>query len=306
MKKPIITVVGSINMDLVTVTNRMPLQGETVMGQSFSTFPGGKGANQAVSATRLGAEVQMLGKVGADLFGTKLKELLRQEGVTEENVEVTTNKETGTASIIISDQDNQIIVVPGANSEVTPEWVITHEEKIRNSDLLLLQLEIQLDSVIKATEIANKYQIPVILNPAPYQRLPKKLLDGITYLTPNEHEYSQLLEEATEEEKAQIKAKSIVTKGEEGVQFQLDNQNTLVNVIKVEVVDTTGAGDTFNGALAVALSEKNNLKDAILFASMAASLSVTKMGAQTGMPFRHELDHFYKLKATELELKTIS
>ncbi|WML57827.1 ribokinase [Neobacillus sp. PS2-9] len=302
MKKPIITVIGSLNMDLVTVTDRTPLQGETITGQSFSTYPGGKGANQAVAAARLGAEVHMLGKVGKDLFGTKLKEVLQQEGVNEESVEIATIKETGTASIIISGQDNRIIVVPGANSEVTPEWVIAHEETIINSNLLLLQLEIPLDSVIKITEIANKYQVPVILNPAPYQKLPKKLIDGVTYLTPNKHEYSQLLDEASGEEKDQIIAKSIVTKGEDGVEFQFHNQRITLNGVKVEVVDTTGAGDTFNGALAVELSKNKNLKDAVLFATMAATISVTKMGAQTGMPYVEELEKFYELNASKLVL----
>jgi ribokinase len=222
--------------------------------------------------------------------------------VNEESVEVATIKETGTASIIISGQDNRIIVVPGANSEVTPEWVIAHEKKIINSNLLLLQLEIPLDSVIKITEIANRYQVPVILNPAPYQKLQKKLIDGVTYLTPNKHEYSQLLDEASPEEKAQIIAKSIVTRGEDGVEFQSHNQRITLNGVKVEVVDTTGAGDTFNGALAVELSKNKNLKDAVLFATMGATISVTKMGAQTGMPYVEELEKFYELNASKLVL----
>ncbi|PLS15752.1 ribokinase [Bacillus sp. M6-12] len=290
MKKPVITVLGSINMDLVTVTNLIPNQGETLIGQSFSTFPGGKGANQAVAAARLGAEVCMLGKVGADLFGSKLKDILRQEGVNEKYVDIATENETGTATIIVSNHDNRIIVVPGANNEVTPEWVIAHEEQIQNSDLLLLQLEIPIESVITATEIANKYGIPVILNPAPFQNIPKNLLEGLTYITPNEHEYKQLLDQATNEEIEQIKDKSIVTKGEKGVEFHLNNQKTTINAITVEVLDTTGAGDTFNGALAVALSKKHNLKDAVLFATVAASISTTKMGAQTGMPALTEIE----------------
>jgi ribokinase len=296
LKKPRITVLGSLNMDLVTVTEKMPLQGETITGQAFSTFPGGKGANQAVAAARLGAEVNMLGKVGNDLFGKKLKEILTQENVNVDFVDVTTNKETGTASIIISDDDNRIIVVPGANNEVTPEWVSFHEEQIRKSDILLLQLEIPLESVKKAAQIAKKHKIPVILNPAPYQKLPTDLLKDVTYLTPNEHEYKQLLEEATKEEFDLIRAKSIITKGEEGVEFLLNNEKILVNAQKVDVVDTTGAGDTFNGALAVELSKKQDMKEAVLFASIAGSLSVTKLGAQSGMPSLNDVKEIYELQ----------
>jgi ribokinase len=280
-------------MDLVTVTEKMPQQGETITGQTFSTFPGGKGANQAVAAARLGAEVIMLGKVGNDQFGKKLKEILTQENVNVDFVDVATNKETGTASIIISDDDNRIIVVPGANIEVTPEWVTSHEEQIRKSNILLLQLEIPLESVKKAAQIAKKHKIPVILNPAPYQKLPTNLLKDITYLTPNEHEFKQLLEEATKEELDIIGAKSIITKGEEGVEFLVNNEKILVNAKKVDVVDTTGAGDTFNGALAVELSKNQDIKEAVIFASIAGSLSVTKLGAQSGMPSLNDVKEIF-------------
>jgi ribokinase len=296
LKNPRITVLGSLNMDLVTVTEKMPQQGETITGQAFSTFPGGKGANQAVAAARLGAEVNMLGKVGNDLFGKKLKEILTQENVNVDFVDVTTNKETGTASIIISDDNNRIIVVPGANNDVTPEWVSFHEEQIRKSDILLLQLEIPLESVKIAAQIAKKYKIPVILNPAPYQKLPTNLLNHVTYLTPNEHEYKQLLKEATKEEFDLIRTKSIITKGDEGVEFLLNNEKILINAQKVDVIDTTGAGDTFNGALAVELSKKQEIKNAVLFASIAGSLSVTKMGAQSGMPSLNDVKEFYELQ----------
>jgi ribokinase len=296
LKKPRITVLGSLNMDLVTVTEKMPQQGETITGQAFSTFPGGKGANQAVAAARLGAEVYMLGKVGNDLFGSKLKEILIQENVNVNFVETATNNVTGTASIIISNHDNRIIVVPGANKEVTPEWIISHEEQIRKSDILLLQLEIPLESVKKAAQIAKKHKIPVILNPAPYQKLPNELLKDVTYLTPNEHEFRQLVEVAAKEELEIIRAKSFITKGEEGVEFLLNNEKILVNAQKVDVVDTTGAGDTFNGALAVALSENQDIKDAILFASIAGSLSVTKLGAQSGMPSLNDVIGIYEIQ----------
>jgi ribokinase len=177
---------------------------------------------------------------------------------------------------------------------VTPEWVLVHEVQIKNSDLLLLQLEIPLKSVMKATDIANKHGIPVILNPAPIQKLPIKLLEGVTYLTPNEHEFKQLLNQASKDEIELIKAKSIVTKGEKGVEFQFNNQQICIEAMQVEVIDTTGAGDTFNGALAVALSNKQSLRDAVYFATVAASISITKMGAQTGMPFISEIEEILK------------
>lgn len=289
MKKPVITVIGSLNMDLVTVTERVPQKGETITGQSFSTFPGGKGANQAVAAARLGAEVYMLGKVGNDSFGKQLKLLLSEDGIHDQFVEISSTKETGTASITISEQDNRIIVVPGANYEVTPEWVERRESIIANSDLLLIQLEIPLPTVMKATEIANKYGLPVILNPAPYQKLPKKLIERVTFITPNESEFEQLLSGIPSEEQEMITAKCIVTKGENGVDFYINHEKQSVPAVKVDVVDTTGAGDTFNGALAVAYAKTKNLKESILFAVHAASLSVMKMGAQTGMPSMEDM-----------------
>ncbi|GLB60124.1 ribokinase [Cytobacillus sp. NCCP-133] len=291
MRKPIITVLGSLNMDLVTVTERVPTQGETLTGQSFSTFPGGKGANQAVAAARLGADVFMVGKVGNDTFGKQLKELLRKEGIQEGKVEITEGKETGIASITISGNDNRIIVVPGANHEVTPEWVMRHEAQIKESDLLLLQLEIPIESVMKAAEIAHQHKIPIVLNPAPYQKLSLRLIEMVSFLTPNEGEFKQLLSESgTEEEQELLAAKSIITKGEEGVEYLEDRQKITIPAFPVQAVDTTGAGDTFNGAFAVSYAKTKHVKESLTYANLAAGLSVTKMGAQTGMPNAGEMD----------------
>lgn len=184
--------------------------------------------------------------------------------------------------------------MPGANHEVTPAWVSQHEEQIKNSNLLLVQMEIPLESVMKAIEIANHHQVPVILNPAPFQRLSREILDGLTYLTPNEHEFKQLLNHASPDDFELINAKSIVTKGEKGVEFHLNGKKTIVEAMKVEVKDTTGAGDTFNGALAVALIKNHGLRDAVCFASVAASISITKLGAQTGMPDISEMEEKFK------------
>jgi ribokinase len=291
-----ITVVGSINMDLVTNTSQIPKVGETVLGNSFHTIPGGKGANQAVAAARLGADVTMIGCVGADSFGSTLLEHLKYEGIDTNRIEIFKTKSTGIASITLSDSDNSIIVVPGANSLVTSEIIEKNEDIIASSSLLLLQLEIPLESVIRAAELAKKHNVKVILNPAPIQKLPKVLLDIVDYLIPNEYEYELLFASfnGTEQELAKLKEKCIVTKGSKGVAIY--NREVIeIPCFKVEAVDTTGAGDSFNGALAVALCEGFDLLDACKFANAVGAISVTKLGAQSGMPTRNEVKEFLQL-----------
>lgn len=297
MKKKVL-VIGSINMDLVTKTSRVPKLGETLMGESFFTIPGGKGANQAVAATRLGAEVTLIGCIGEDAFGNQLKEGLTKEGIITSYVKPVTHTTTGTASITLSNGDNSIIVVPGANFAVTPEYVQSFEQVIADSDILLLQLEIPLESVVEAVKIAKKHQVKVILNPAPIQALPKELLEQIDYITPNEHEQELLLSspELTEEELKAIKAKCIVTKGSKGVMLFQDGVEKEIASFKVDVVDTTGAGDSFNGALALSLSEGMSLEEACTFANAVGALSVTKLGAQGGMPTKAEVEEFLNVR----------
>ncbi len=297
MKNKRVTVIGSINMDLVTLTNRVPVMGETVMGESFHTTPGGKGANQAVAAARLGADTTMIGCVGSDSFGRELVQHLQMEGINTENVEPVTHYSTGIASITIANGDNQIIVAPGANYQVTPEFVAKLEEVIANSGILLLQLEIPLESVEKAVELASKHQVQIILNPAPIQKLPKELLLKVDYLTPNEHEQQLLFSSAdwTEEERLAILKKCIVTRGSKGITVYRDQQIDIPS-FKVDVVDTTGAGDTFNGALAYYLSEGASLEDACKYAIAAAALSVTKFGAQGGMPTNEQVKEFLEIQ----------
>ncbi len=297
LKKKIL-VIGSINMDLVTKTSRVPKLGETLMGESFFTIPGGKGANQAVAATRLGAEVTLIGCIGEDAFGNQLKEGLTTEGVITSCVKPVTHTTTGTASITLSNGDNSIIVVPGANFAVTPEYVQSFEQVIADSDILLLQLEIPLESVVEAVKIAKKHHVKIILNPAPIQALPKELLEQIDYITPNEHEQELLLSspELTEEELKAIKAKCIVTKGSKGVMLFQDGVEKEIPSFKVDVVDTTGAGDSFNGALALSLSEGMLLEEACEFANAVGALSVTKLGAQGGMPTITEVEEFLNVR----------
>lgn len=289
MRKPKITVIGSINMDLVTITKRMPLQGETVVGETFRLIPGGKGANQAVAAARLGADVHLIGAVGADAFGTELLQHLQKEGIIVDGVKPVTDTETGIATIIISEGDNRIIVVSGANHALCPDDLERWEEKIATSDVCLLQLEIPLPVVERAVSIAKHHGVRVILNPAPAQPLPDTLLDQVDFLTPNEHERDVVLAGRPLEKWAH---KWIVTEGKRGVSFQRNGERLLIPGFHVPVVDTTGAGDTFNGALAVALSKGMELEEACRYANAAAALSVTKLGAQTGMPTERELESF--------------
>ncbi|ASS98058.1 ribokinase [Geobacillus thermoleovorans] len=289
MNKPTITVIGSLNMDLVTVAARFPNQGETILGEQFLTTPGGKGANQAVAAARLGANIRMIGAVGDDAFGQELIRSLQNEGISVDYVKPVTHGSTGIASITISERDNRIIVVPGANHALTPEDLDSCESVIAESDVCLLQLEIPLPVVERAVSIAHRHGVRVIVNPAPAQPLPPSVLEQASFLTPNEHERTILFDKMDEEAFAD---KLIVTEGAKGVRIWQDGQERLIPSFQVPVVDTTGAGDTFNGALAVALAEGKPLDEACRFANAAAALSVTKLGAQAGMPRRQEVESF--------------
>nr|WP_095532813.1 ribokinase [Domibacillus mangrovi] len=288
MDAPKITVVGSINMDLVTITDQLPKMGETLRGHQFQMNPGGKGANQAVAAARLGAQVQMIGCIGKDRFGDDLLQHLSEQGVDISNVEPVTDS-TGTATIIVSNQDNNIIVVPGANNHVTAPFVESKRDVIANSDILILQLEIPLEGVQKAAEIAKENEVTVILNPAPIQELPNSLLEMIDYVTPNEHE-KELLQKGINGKN--FKNKLIVTKGSEGVSFYDSCEEVTIPAYSITVVDTTGAGDSFNGGLAVALSKGLELKAACHYGNAVAALSTMKLGAQTGMPTKEEVEAF--------------
>lgn len=287
-----VCIVGSINMDLTVTTTVVPQQGETVLGESYATYPGGKGANQAVAAARLGANVTMIAAVGDDDFGKALLARLKSEGICTEGVSELPSVATGIANIILSENDNRIIVAPGANKYVTPEMIEQNRDLILNSDVVVLQLEIPIESVIHTVKLAKDNDVKVILNPAPYMQLPEELLLGATYITPNEIEASGMKENALF---ATIQDKLIVTIGEKGVQLtdKIGNKQ-IIPGYNVEVQDTTGAGDTFNGALAVQLAENVALADAILFANAAAALSVTAIGAQNGMPRRTKVERFMK------------
>ncbi|GHI00451.1 ribokinase [Neobacillus kokaensis] len=288
--KPKITVVGSINMDIVTITDQLPKMGETLIGNQFKMNPGGKGANQAVAAARLGADVRMIGCVGNDSFGPLLKQNLQNEGINVTDVEPVTDS-TGTATIVVYDGDNSIIIVPGANQHVTAAFVESKRDVIADSDVLILQLEIPLEAVQKAAEIAKEHGVKVILNPAPIRKLPRELIEKINYLTPNEHEYTLLQQGLDEKE---LKEKVILTKGSAGVAFYQGEKEVSIPAYPVKVVDTTGAGDSFNGGFAVALSKGHSVSEACRYGNAVAALSTTKLGAQTGMPTNEEAEAFIK------------
>lgn len=278
-------------MDLVVTSSRRPGAGETVLGESFKTVPGGKGANQAVAAARLGAEVVMIGRVGDDTLGTDILENFKANRVNTSNVKPVTHSESGTAHIILAEGDNSIVVVEAANREVTPAYVDETAEAIRNADIVLIQQEIPEETVIHVSQLCAKYKIPLLLNPAPARAVPQEVIDNASYITPNEHEAEILFKGMKPAEALrQHPNKLFITEGSKGVRYYDGNEEVLVPTYKVEAVDTTGAGDTFNAAFAVALAEGKSIQDSVRFANRAASLSVTKFGAQGGMPTRDEVE----------------
>jgi len=287
-----IVVVGSINMDLVTQTARFPQPGETLLGEGFLTVPGGKGANQAVAAARLGAEVALVGALGRDAFGDQLHAGLRQEGVDLTHVQRLDDQASGTASITVAAGENQIVVVPAANACVTPAHVEAARDLVAHADAVLVQMEIPLDAIEATLRLGGQLEIPVILNPAPARPLPSEWLALARYVTPNQHELAVLLGADPAEDFRALMRRApgpvVLTRGSEGAWYREQGEPAHQPSFDVDVVDSTGAGDTFNAALAVFLHE--GLPQAVRKACAAAALSVTRLGAQPGMPRRAELD----------------
>lgn len=286
-----VTVIGSSSMDLVVTSNIRPGAGETVLGESFKTVPGGKGANQAVAAARLGADVSMIGCVGEDHYGKAILENFKSNGVSVKNVKPVTDLDSGTAHIILAEGDNSIVVVKGANDYITPDYVEKAKEKIKEADIVLIQQEIPEETVEYVAQLCQELKVPLLLNPAPARPLKAEVIEQVSYITPNEHE-AELLFEGKEKEEVlkQYPNKLFITEGKQGVRYFNGEKEVLVPSYQVETIDTTGAGDTFNAALAVALAERMGFEKGIQFANRAASLSVTKFGAQGGMPTRKEVE----------------
>jgi ribokinase len=289
-----IVVVGSINMDLVTQSPRFVSPGETILGEGFITVPGGKGANQAVAAARLGAEVCLIGAVGDDAFGRQLRSRLDAEGLDVTHVRTLADSASGTASITVSGGENQIIVVPAANARVTPAQVEQAQSLIERADAVLVQMEIPLETVEATLRLGHKLGVPVILNPAPAQLLPVEWLKLARYVTPNQHELAIVLGSNPDEDFKALMQRApcpvVLTRGDDGAWYREQAAPTHQAGFSVNVVDSTGAGDTFNAALAVFLHE--GLSTAVRKACAAAALSVGKLGAQAGMPRSRELQAF--------------
>lgn len=292
MKK--VVVVGSLNMDLVVATERMPKTGETIKGDNINYMIGGKGSNQAVAAARLGNEVSMIGAIGRDTFGEKIIKHLSEEGLNVEGIRKDDSTFTGLATIFKTNEDNSIIVIPGANDFCDSKLIDENEELIKNADILITQLEIPMKTVQYALEVAKKYGVKTILNPAPAREIPKEVMKNVDILTPNETEFEiitgkvyetdEKFEEAMVEWQKEKDSKLVVTRGKIGASYVENEKVNTIKAMKVAAIDTTGAGDTFNGALAHSLINGYDMFKSVKIAGLAASLSVTKLGAQTGMP----------------------
>ncbi len=283
-------VIGSISTDFNVQTDRRPKVGETVKGQSFSTSFGGKGANQAVAAARLGANVHMVGTVGSDEFGHLLIDNLEANGISTTLVEQVNNVESGSAHIILADNDNSIIYIPGANNEFKEERLDKLKDEMKTAEYVIIQNEIPMPIISGLIEICDELSVKIIYNPAPAEEMDLDLIDKVTYFTPNENEFSLLFPELTLEEGLKTYPnKLIITLGDEGVAYSNGEEIIQIPSYKVKVKDTTGAGDTFNGALAYALSVDADLKTSIQFANLVAAISIQKDGAQGGMPTLEEV-----------------
>jgi len=307
-----ILVIGSINYDLVVFTPRHPAPGETIIGSLFQTFPGGKGANQAVAAARLGGDVQMIGNIGQDGFGEELLDNLRFNRVDTTLIQ-RVNESTGTALITVNaDGQNSIVVVPGANATLGKEDIHALRKTIQSAGVLVLQLEIPLEVVMQAIDIAYAAGVIILLNPAPAMPIPPETLKKVSYLIPNESELALLSGLPTDDLEGCRRAAQVLlskgcnqivlTRGDQGAFVFNQTGKIFVPSFKVPVVDTTAAGDAFIGGLAAALADDIDLQIALLRASAAGALAVTKAGAQTSLPDITELDDF--LKKHKQEVKT--
>ena len=298
-----VVVVGSFMMDLVIKAERRPQKGETLIGQQFGMFGGGKGNNQAIAAVRLGGDVTMVGRLGMDSFGDKLMDALVEEGVEIRFIVRDAEVGTGVGSPVIdADGDNSIIIVPRANMRLSAADVDRAASAISDSDVLLLQLEVPIAASQRAAEIAKSSGTKVILNPAPAQDLPDSFLAQVDILTPNQVE-AELLSgvEVSDSEGAERAARIlldrgvsavILTLGEGGALLFKDGLTTSIPAYRVNVVDTTAAGDAFCGALATALARGEALEDAVVFANAAGALAVTVLGAAPSMPTAQQITEF--------------
>ena len=302
---PHIVVVGSLNMDLVVEVPKIPQPGETVLGKNFATFPGGKGANQAVAAARLGAKVSLIGRVGQDAFGDQLLASAKADGINVSRVGRDDSAVTGVAMITVDEQgQNSIAVASGANFCLTADHVRKAWAELEDVDILVMPLETPLQTIATAVELARRDGVTVVLNPAPARSLPDEILASVDVLVPNEPETEQLIGmsiSSVDESRAAARrllalgvGNVVLTLGSQGA-LTLDGKNDQIALIpawQVDVVDTTAAGDAFVGAIAVGLGEGKTLIESVRFANSVGALAVTKLGAQPSMPTRDEVELF--------------
>ena len=300
MTIPRITVMGSINMDLVFPTPRMPALGETITGGGFQQVPGGKGANQAVAAARQGAQVSFIGAVGDDSFGRLALAGLAAEGIAIEHVVTTAGAASGVAGIFVdAGGGNSIVLAPGANQLLSVQQVDAAAEAIASAAFLVCQLESPMASVERAIQVARQHDVQVVFNPAPAQPLSDELLACVDYLIVNETEAAQLSGIAVRDTHSATRAALalrergagavLLTMGEQGVLVTAPDHERFIPAVRVEVVDTTAAGDTFVGTFTVGMARGLDIDQAVTEAQHAAAFAVTKMGAQTSIPTRAEL-----------------
>jgi ribokinase len=301
--KPVV-VVGSINTDLVVTATRLPQRGETIHATSFNTYQGGKGANQAVAAAMLGATVMMVGKVGSDAYGLKSVEELQSRGVDCTHVA----SEAGASGLAIitvgAEGENTILILPGANAAVTPDFVESKRIIIRGAGMVLAQLEIPIESVLRLAKICAEEGVPMMLDPAPAIELPSELFAFCRWITPNETE-AKFYAKTNKSDSDEI-SNTLLHMGAQGVILKLGEKGAAVyeagtgpiavDPFQVVAIDTTAAGDTFNGAFAAAFSAGKNIAASGRIASAASALSVTRMGAQASVPSAAELSQFLDQK----------
>jgi len=294
-----IIVIGSANMDMVMQTDRMPSIGETIHGGGFFLSPGGKGANQAVACAKMGAQTWMMAKVGDDIFGRSLMDSLSGFGVHTDYMTAEPKVTTGVAAITVCEGNNCIILDSGANAKVTPDYIAGYKEELLSAAAIMLQLEIPMESVIAAIELV-KGKVPIFLNPAPAVPIDEAILQGVDYFTPNEIEcrlYTGVDIQTRDDAFAALtilRAKGIryplITLGEKGVVYYNGRDIVYKEGRKVQAVDTTAAGDTFSGALAAMITSGKSMDEAVDVAQLAASITVTRLGAQSAIPSFSEID----------------
>ena len=293
-----IVIIGSSNVDLTVRTSHIPSKGETIFGAAPNTAFGGKGANQAVAVSRLGGDISFITKIGTDSYGNMMAENLVKEGMSADTVIRDSETPSGVAWICVDDNgDNSIIVMPGANCTMTKEDIVPFLSLIKEADYLLMQLETPLEVVEHAASIAYENGVKVVLNPAPAQPLSDDLLSKTYLLTPNEKECRLLCGETASDD-VRTNAETLLAKGVKNVIVTLGEKGSLLSnasgqaevpAVKVNAVDTVAAGDTYNGALVVALSEGKTLTEAMAFATKASAIAVTRFGAQPSVLYRSEI-----------------